>query len=315
MDTPSSTRMPPFSALRAFEAVARLGSLSRAAAELHVTKSAVSHQLRALEDSLGTSLLHRGGAIQRAEPTEIGSTLLSSVQRSLAILENACRSTRIAAQGGQPRRLTISANASFASLWLVPRLRRFVEQRQDVDTEIRLHTNQNPAWKAGDVDIAFMHVRDHGPHRTEPDDIPLMQETIVPVCSPVLIAPSQRSNPDVFRLHPWITERHVASPETAWRLWQTRLGLGEGPRREPLILHGMSTVVSAAVAGLGIALGRSPLIDEELASQRLVTLTPDLWLAGSWRYAMRLRPGRPRDDAMDAFIEFCLKEAQTSPIL
>ena len=70
------THTPPLAALRAFEAVARLGSLSRAAVELNVTKSAVSHQLRALESDLGATLLHRGGTLRRAQVTEAGATLL-----------------------------------------------------------------------------------------------------------------------------------------------------------------------------------------------------------------------------------------------
>ena len=80
------THTPPLAALRAFEAVARLGSLSRAAAELHVTKSAVSHQLRALETDLGVPLLRRGGTVRRAETTEAGADLLASVQQALSLI-------------------------------------------------------------------------------------------------------------------------------------------------------------------------------------------------------------------------------------
>lgn len=91
---------PPLAALRAFEAVARLGSLSRAAVELNVTKSAISHQLRALEADLGVVLLNRGGGLRQAELTGAGADLLGSVQQALALLATACRNTRAAAQGG-----------------------------------------------------------------------------------------------------------------------------------------------------------------------------------------------------------------------
>ncbi|SDV46432.1 LysR substrate-binding domain-containing protein [Chitinasiproducens palmae] len=303
-----ATRTPPLTALRAFEAVARLGNLSQAAAELHVTKSAVSHQLRALEADLGATLLKRGGKLRRAEPTEIGWGLLASVRHSLSLLEAACRSTRAAAQGEERRRIRISANASFASLWLVPRLGGFMSQRPDVDVEVRLHTNQAPSWKAGDIDVAFLHVRDQGPHRMHADDVPLMRETIVPVCSPGLIAPAYRTDPEVFRRHRLIIEKHVASPETSWRTWQARLQLAEATWCEPLVLHGMSAVVSAAVAGLGIALGRLPLIDAELADQRLVKLMPDAEMEGSWRYVIRPRPEQTIDEATAEFIDFCVAQ-------
>jgi LysR family glycine cleavage system transcriptional activator len=305
-------RTPPLAALRAFEAVARLGSLSRAAAELHVTKSAVSHQLRALEADLGVSLLRRGGTVRRAETTEAGAGLLASVQQALTLLETACRNARATARGRRRYTLNVSANPSLAALWLAPRIGRFIELHPDIDIQVYLHASQDPAWKSQDIDLAFLHVRAMGPHNAEAGDIPLMSETVVPVCSPALIGAADRDDPRIFLRHRWLEEKHIDSPETDWRTWSPRLGLAESDWQDPMVLSGLSTVVAAAAAGVGIALGRAPLIDEDLASGRLVPLVPHLRMPGSWGYVMRIHANRPMDPSLPALVEFLAEEGRST---
>jgi len=308
-DLPNHT--PPLAALRAFEAVARLGSLSRAAAELHVTKSAVSHQLRALEADLGVPLLRRGGTVRRAETTAAGAELLASVQQALTLLDTACRNVRASARGRRRYTLNVSANPSLAALWLAPRIGRFIELHPDIGVQVYLHASQDPAWKSQDIDLAFLHVRARGPHLAEPGDIALMTETVVPVCSPTLIAEADRHDPRVFLRHRWLEEKHIDSPETDWRTWSPRLGLAESDWQEPMVLSGLSTVVAAAAAGVGIALGRAPLIDEDLASGRLVPLMPQLRMPGSWGYVMRIHANRPMDASLPALVEFLAEEGRS----
>ena len=143
--------------------------------------------------------------------------------------------------------------------------------------QVFLHASQDPAWKARTS--TWPSCGEHGPHLPQPGDIRLMSETVVPVCSPALVSPGERDDPRVFARHRWLEEKHVDSPETSWDTWSARLGLdpsaagAAGPER---IEH------RAAAAGVGIALGRAPLVDEELASGRLVPLMPHLKLAGSW---------------------------------
>ncbi|MCS3506399.1 LysR substrate-binding domain-containing protein [Achromobacter sp. JUb104] len=305
------THTPPLAALRAFEAVARLGSLSRAAGELHVTKSAVSHQLRALETDLGVQLLRRGGTVRRAETTEAGAKLLASVQQALTLLEAACRDVRASARGRRRYTLNVSANPSLAALWLAPRIGRFIELHPDIGVQVYLHASQDPAWKSQDIDLAFLHVRARGPHLAEPGDIALMTETVVPVCSPALIPEAERGDPRVFLRHRWLEEKHIDSPETDWRTWGPRLGLAESDWQEPMVLSGLSTVVAAAAAGVGIALGRAPLIDEDLASGRLVPLMPQLRMPGSWGYVMRIHANRPMDASLPALVEFLAEEGRS----
>jgi len=305
------THTPPLAALRAFEAVARLGSLSRAAAELHVTKSAVSHQLRALETDLGVPLLRRGGTVRRAETTEAGADLLASVQQALTLLDTACRHARATARDRRRYTLNVSANPSLAALWLAPRIGRFIALHPDIGVQVYLHASQDPAWKTQDIDLAFLHVRAQGPHLAEPGDIPLMTETVVPVCSPALIAEADRNDPRVFLRHRWLEEKHIDSPETDWRTWSHRLGLADSDRQAPMVLSGLSTIVAAAAAGVGIALGRAPLIDEDLASGRLVPLMPQLRMPGSWGYVMRLQANRPMDASLPALVEFLAEEGRS----
>ncbi|CAB3714026.1 HTH-type transcriptional regulator ArgP [Achromobacter animicus] len=307
-----STRTPPLAALRAFEAVARLGSLSRAAAELNVTKSAVSHQLRALEADLGTSLLRRGGTVRRAETTEAGAALLASVQQALTLLETACRNVRASARGKRRYTLNVSANPSLAALWLAPRIGRFIELHPDIDIQVYLHASQDPAWKTQDIDLAFLHVRAMGPHIAAPGDIPLMTETVVPVCSPALVPEADRNDSRVFLRHRWLEEKHIDSPETDWRTWGPRLGIAPVDWQDPMVLSGLSTVVAAAAAGVGIALGRAPLIDEDLASGRLVPLMPHLRMPGSWGYVMRIHANRPMDPSLPALVEFLAEEGRST---
>jgi len=307
---PISSRLPPLAALRTFEAVARLGSLSQAALELSVTKSAVSHQLRALEADLGAVLIRRGGTIRRAETTEAGAELLASVQQALTLLGSACHKVRTVNKSDR-QVLSVSVNPALASLWLAPRIGRFIELHPDIDVQVHLHSHQEPAWKSESIDLAFLHVRKAGQHSAQPGDIDLMTETVVPICSPTLVAEAHRNDPLVLLKHRWLNEKHVDSPETDWRTWRRHLGLEDKPAREILTLSGISTVVAAAVAGVGIGLGRSPLIDQELANARLVALVPEKRMAGSWGYVMRPRPHRAMGAALPALVEFLADEGRS----
>jgi LysR family glycine cleavage system transcriptional activator len=234
------------------------------------------------------------------------------VQQALTLLETACRNVRASARGKRRNTLNVSANPSLAAMWLAPRIGRFIELHPGIDIQVYLHASQDPAWKSQDIDLAFLHVRAMGPHIAEPGDIPLMTETVVPVCSPSLVDPAERGDPGVFLRHRWLEEKHVDSPETDWRTWSPRLGLAESDWQEPMVLSGLSTVAAAAAAGVGIALGRAPLIDEELASGRLVPLVPHLRMPGSWGYVMRIQANRPMDAALPTLVEFLAEEGRST---
>lgn len=296
-------------ALRSFEATARLGSLTAAAAELHVTKSAISHQLRGLEENLGVALLVRGGKLRQVEVTLQGQKLLQSVRDALLLLDSTCREIRNSSAVGTEKTLNISSSQSIAELWLTQSMHRFVNSNPDITLEFHQHTNQNPAWKTQHVDLAIMHVRDAGPHLPQEGDVRLMDEYIVPFCSAEMVPPERTNDPTFIGECRWIQERHVDSPETSWDLWQRRLGLPERRKTATTALSSLSTVVSAVQAGAGIGLGRLPLISEQIARGSLVALMPATCLRGSWRYVARVRPGRIQDDSLSRLLQFLVDDA------
>src|SRR5579863_7314501 len=145
-----SKAIPPLSALRAFEAVARRVSFSRAAEELHVTPGAVSQQIRLLEDLLGQSLFMRSK--RSVALTEAATRMLPEVQAGLALLARATSSSKFAAS--HERTLTISVAPSFASKWLLPRLRDFSDRYPDIDLRISA-TVSLADFRRDDVDLAI----------------------------------------------------------------------------------------------------------------------------------------------------------------
>ncbi len=134
-----SSHLPSLPAFRAFAAVAREGSFARAAEKLNISTSAVSHQIRALEEQLGTPLLTRarnGAGRSSTGPTAAGEELLRAVEDALGRLAMACDAIR--AKANQPRRrIVVSANGSFASLWLAARLAAFARQHPSVEWHVR----------------------------------------------------------------------------------------------------------------------------------------------------------------------------------
>lgn len=308
----SADRIPSLGALRAFEAVARLGSVSLAALELNVTKSAISHQLRALETELGCTLLNRGGGLPRAQVTEAGARLLAGVTQGLAVLNATCRDVRVVAGTPGQRVIKVSANPSLASLWLATRIGEFSQLHPDIHVQVQLHAHRAPGWTIQGPDIVIVHMQADGPNRAQPDDITLFSETVVPICSPGLIAAQQRNDPEILRHHRLIQEQHIDSPETDWSTWGDHVGLANLTTDRVLLLAGLTTVVAAAVAGVGIALGRAPLIDLELARGHLVELFPEKRMRGSWGYVMRLRSDVAPDVPLAMLVDFLVAQGRAS---
>jgi LysR family glycine cleavage system transcriptional activator len=306
-----SPHIPPLSALKAFEAVARLGSLSRAADELNVTKSAISHQLRALESTLGTTLLHRGGTTSRAQPTPAGQELLLAIEASLIPLGEACE--RLTMRRRKRRRmLTVSANAPFSSLWLAPHVVEFSTRHPEIAVNLRVFDDE-PDWQNDTIDIAILRVPLTSSTGDMPDAHPsdraLVRETVFPVCSPLLMDP-RTATPQALTEHRLLQEEHHASSsEIDWQTWFALLGAGALPDQNLVRLSSFNPIIGAAIAGKGIALGRSPLIDFDLAHGRLVRLFPEHELPGSWQFVIRLHPERSSDPTLIQFQTFMLERS------
>lgn len=209
--------LPPLSALRSFEAVARHLSFSRAAEELHVTPGAVSQQIRSLEDLLDTRLFDR--TRRSVALTDAAMRILPDIQAGLDLLSRAISSKTSSI--GQ-RTLTISVAPSFASKWLLPRLPTFYEAHADIDLRITA-TVRLADFKRDKVDLAIHlgHGRYPGLHAE-----PLFTEALTPSCSPVLL---QRQGPlrkpDDLRNHRLIHDTSIPDAGgKAWEKWLKRAG-------------------------------------------------------------------------------------------
>ncbi len=259
--------LPPLGTLRTFEAVARQLSFTRAADELALTQSAVSHQIRALEEHLGTSLfgrLHREIAL-----TDDGRILLEGVRAGLDSMLLASERVRSQRRVGV---LTVAAPAAFATWWLVPRLGRFAALHPEIEVRIAAMDGREPdLWRDG-VDVAVVKrmakLAEHNPL-----EMPLLREIVFPVCAPSTLGREMplRGPQDLIR-HTLIEcdAAEADDAEFSWSTWLARLGLRQTGATRQLRFSHFGLALSAAIDGLGIALGRSPMVDAELAAGRLV---------------------------------------------
>jgi LysR family glycine cleavage system transcriptional activator len=285
-----SDRIPPLAALRAFAAVARHGSFARAATALNVSTSAVSHQIRGLEDALGAELLIRArNGSGRTTVTADGAALQREVERAFAQLGAACEAVR---ERQKRPVLTISSSGSVSSLWLAPRLAAFAAQHPSVQWQVRSIEDNDPDMIREGLDLAVLRTRRGA---IEGGDRLLFSETVFPVCSPSL---GRTDTPAELLRHTLLQEdltEHSASPEKDWTTWLELLGCGPSAKATIVRFYSFSATVAAAVAGAGIALGRTPLVDYELANGRLVRPFGDTALPGSTDFVIRPRPGATRD--------------------
>jgi DNA-binding transcriptional LysR family regulator len=291
--------IPPLAALRAFEVTVRLGGFARAAAELNISTSAISHQIRGLEESLGTRLLERSTGVRGIRVTPAGARLLSAASGALSLLEDACSEIR-----GITARLTVSANISLSTMWLARRLAEFSSLYPETPLNAIIQMEEPDFVRYG-IDLAIVHV----PERAlRPDDVVLLREDVFPVCSPDLYPSASKA---VCRCR-LLQEAHEDSPEIDWRTWAPAFGLPNDFETKIVRYSSFSQVIGAAIGGAGLALGRSPLIDPELDCGRLVRLFPDVSRRASWSFVLRNGPAR-RHRMLGPLIDFLRAEAAATP--
>jgi LysR family glycine cleavage system transcriptional activator len=296
-------RLPPLNALRAFEAAARHRSFAAAAQELRVTDSAVSQQVRTLERYLGPRLfkrLPRGLVL-----TELGSTYLPVLTAGFDRLSEATTRLRAGGIGGL---LTVAALPAFATGWLLPRISKFRERYPRID--LLLKTSRALAdFRREDIDVAIRFGAGTG---TDTKSVFLLGEEVFPVASPTLVAPARLPMTVAdLRALPLLhdVDGHAAQPWLSWQGWFERAGVDS-----PAAMHGMKftdsiVLLSAAVAGLGVALGRGPNIEGLLSRGQLVRLTQESWKAG-WSYRLVAPPANFSRPNVRAFVEWIVEEAE-----
>jgi LysR family transcriptional regulator, glycine cleavage system transcriptional activator len=249
------SRLPPFFALRALEAAARHRSYSRAAQELAVTHGAVSQQIRRLEAELGARLFERRG--NAMVPTPDAQKLAGEVARGIGVLRNAVAEFHAAAVQDP---LVVSLESQFANRWLPQRLQRMLADPAGANLEIRVEERRADFTTDG-VDMAVR----YGPGRWDGVEAAhLFSESLVPVCSPEFLARHQLKSPADLLTVPLVHHGH-----RPWTLWFASFGL-ESPRQQGMLFEDSAMLLEAAAQGIGAALARSGLIEQDLRTGRLV---------------------------------------------
>lgn len=263
--------LPPLLALRAFEAVARHLSFIKAADELSVTQSAISHQVHKLEEFLDQRLFVR--RTRAIDLTPAGEHYYRQIEPALAAIAAATHDLR----GERPTTLRIGLLASFATLWLAPRLADFNANYPNIHVEL-LPAVQLADVDAGEVDLAIRYGKGGWP---KVQARRFMGETLTPVCSPAFKAKGVSNGPLLMA---------KSHQPFEWIDWQQHSGINLA-HVPSVMLHDYNIVVEAAVAGQGIAMGRQRLIERRIKDGALVPAfdTPPMlgeigyWLVTSQR--------------------------------
>lgn len=256
MKQPGKT--PSLAALRVFEAAARLGSVSAAAGELHVTHSAVSQKIKALEDSMGVRLFGRSG--RHIVLTVAGRELALGVNEALCAL---AQTTRQVLQRANPNRLTVTTLPSFASCWLTPRIGRFIEQEPDVEINL-ISTSTVLDFTRDGVDAAIRWM-------AKPDES--LDATLLMHDEMIVVA-----SPDYLRDHPVQEPADLAgcallrADDESWLRWFERAGLDWGESSKGVFFNDSSLALRWAEIGRGVVLTRRSLAAESLHNGALVQL-------------------------------------------
>ncbi|MEY9179841.1 LysR family glycine cleavage system transcriptional activator [Bradyrhizobium sp. USDA 326] len=256
-----TARLPSLNGLRAFEAAARHLSFTLAASELNVTQTAISHQIRRLEEELGIRLFIRQNRALALTPE--ARDYLPGVRAAFNDLRLA---TDRLLRKEDDKVLTVSTLASLAAKWLLPRLTDFQEQHPGIDVRITTSTSLVD-FQRDNVDAAIRYGRGQWPG-VRADW--LMADELFPVCSPSLLRgdkPLRR--PEDLRNHPLLHTSNANSDD--WRLWLTAAGLPADIARQPGITFDMIFMtIQAAIDGIGVAMGRTSYVQDDIAKGRLV---------------------------------------------
>lgn len=302
MNHPIRQRPLSIGPLRAFEAVARRLSFRAAADDLHLTQSAISRQIRSLEDELGAPLFLRG--TRHVELTSAGTVLLQSVAPLLDRLDSTVRHIR-AARGR--RSVSLTTFASFASLWLIPRLQAFQEAHPDID--IRVSASDTMAdLDDPELDMAIRYCH---PDEAPPGAVRMFGEAVTPVVSAGFLeqarnglTPPIRKPADLAR-HTLLEEddQRRSAEFLSWRYW---LRANDQPQLQPtrwIYLNFTYQQIQAALAGQGVALARIALVYESLARGELVEpFGPERRLPSPTAYwAVPTRAGTSRPEVKEFF--------------
>ncbi len=294
--------LPPLDLIEGFEAAARNLSFTKAGAELHLTQSAVSRQIKALEDWLGVPLFER--RTRSLVLTGHGESLYRTVPDVLRTIEDVTRTIRLRQQA---RTLTVTTTPAFASLWLIPRLAIYTRKHPEVD--VRISTSRAFVdLDRSNVELAIRYtgVLPRG------NVTKLFEEEVFPVCAPELLKDRKKplSTPADLRHHVLL---HYDDPESRtpwldWPTWLEAVGLNDFKAAGTVRFGEYDQVVVAAASGQGIALGRNPLLRRMLREGKLVAPFSSKSVAPRAYYVITSSAGSRNPDVSD-FVEWLFQEA------
>ena len=292
--------------LRALEAVARHLNFRLAAEELALTQSAVSRQVQALEDEVGVPLFLRH--TRAVELTSAGAELLRAAAPSLDRIDSAVRLIR---QSAGRQAVTLNTWASFASMWLIPRLEAFQSEFPDID--IRIDATDKPIdLETSDADLALRYTR---PDKVGSDAIRLFGEQLTPVASPWLL----KGNKPLRRVADLAQHALIEAGDShrtqhlqwlTWRRWLDSNGHAKLEPKRWLYFNYAHQILQAALTGQGVALARMPLVADSLASGDLVEIFPGHRMDTPYAYFLLAGPRSGARPEIRAFSAWLLAQAE-----
>ena len=286
--------LPSLNALHAFEAVARLGSVNRAAAELHVTHGAVSRHIRALEEELGTALFQRQG--RGLALTAAGQRLRDTSTAAFTQLREVCEALR---QDATLAPFVLGCPVSLLARWMIPRLERLMADLPELSLHLRPQEAPFAPALPG-LDAAVLAGEPPWPATWQVH--PLARERVGPVVSPSFAQTYALpgSGPQALLELPLL---HTLSRPQAWSSWAQRVGLSPGTLRlgqgYPHLYH----LIEAAVAGRGVAIAPRQLVADDLASGRLMAPWGFQDTTAQWVLATPSRVPSERSAALAAWLQ------------
>ena len=294
-----SDRLPPLTALRAFDAAARHMSFAQAASELNVTPAALSFQIKSLEEHLGTPLFRR---LNRAvELTEAGRTLAPGAAEGFQTLSAAWVATKRLQDNST---LTVTAGPALTAKWLAPRLYDFARAHPEIDLRFSA-TLRNMDLARDDVDVAirFGYGLDEDLY-----SVPIRKEWLTPVMTPELA--EQFPTPQSLVEAPLIFDDSIGflQPPCDWPTWFRAVGIKFTPQHGTHFSNA-DHAINAAVAGMGVVLGRRPMIIADLQEGRLVAPFK-IAIETKARFRFLCLPGAEKRPQIEAFRDWFLAEIE-----
>jgi LysR family glycine cleavage system transcriptional activator len=293
-------KIPPFAAIRSFEAVARHGNPRAASAELYRSTSSISHQLKSLEEYLGVQLFVRSAS--GLELTSVAQAYLKDLSEALDLIAAA---TARAKATRSTSSVSVNVFPSLAVLWLMPRLASFYRCAPAVNVNIVTSIQPVP-FDSGRVDCA---IRYEDTASLTSTSALMFHEKMYPVCSPkyaqdsgLLEAGADFHDVTVIRCHTTPTE------------WDEWFGFVELPSIKPfrvLDVDNRALALEAAASGLGVAMGRTPVTRKPIDERRLIAIPGDPLPTGR-SYVLHVSPRAKRNPAVEKFTQWLLREAELS---